>query len=59
MSNAYDRNDLILFQEQWYTMAKTVFQIETNSERNSCVNSQVWVLMRSSAKIVIITIIYH
>ena len=40
MFNSYDRNDLILFQEQLYTMAKLFFKLkQTVSEAR--VNSQV------------------
>ena len=53
MFNSYDRNDLILFQEQLYIMAKVFFKLkQTVSEAR--VNSQVLVLMKTSAIIIII-----
>ena len=56
MFNSYDRNDLILFQEQLYTMAKLFFKLkQTVSEAH--VNSQVLVLTKTSAIIIIIVII--
>ena len=55
MFNSYDRNDLILFQEQLYIMAKVFFKLkQTVSEAR--VNSQVLVLTKTSAIIIIIII---